>query len=125
MAVQQDLPIPVPEAEGQGASVQVDATIKLVLLGVKSPEVSSSSLVFSLLPAYHGGMWRGGLNKYQGAAADACQPPLVPRCGCQARLRPGVDMTSNVKSGLPIVLHFLRPLVLCPSEEPEPVRDDG
>jgi hypothetical protein len=34
-------------------------------------------------------------------------------------------MTSNVKSGLPIVLHFLRPLGLCPLEEAEPGRHDG
>src|SRR5215831_15203488 len=60
IAVHQDLSIPVHDAEVHGASVQVDAIIKLVLLGVKSHEVSSSSLVFSLLPAYYGGMWRRG-----------------------------------------------------------------
>src|SRR5262245_44077994 len=36
-----------------------------------------------------------------GPAADACQPSLVPRCGCQTRLRPSVAMTSNIKSWLP------------------------
>ena len=88
IAVHENLAIPVQDAEGHRASVQVDATIKLVLLGVKSPEVSSSSLVFSLLPAYHWGMWRGGLNKYQGCAADCLQPPL--RCGFRQQLTPGV-----------------------------------
>jgi len=34
-------------------------------------------------------------------------------------------MTSNVKSGLPMVWHFLLPLVRRPSAEPEPGRDDG
>src|SRR2546423_13258436 len=53
IAVQQDLSSPVQDAEVHGARVQVDATIKVVLLGVKSHEVSSSSLVFSILPAYH------------------------------------------------------------------------
>jgi hypothetical protein len=55
-------------------------------------------------------------------------------CGNVTRLVPtqlrrqvslGVAMTSNVKSGLPMFLHFLGPLVLRPSEEPEPVRNDG
>jgi hypothetical protein len=41
------------------------------------------------------------------------------------RLRRSVDMTSNVKSGLPIVLHFLSPVSFRPSEEAEPVRHDG
>ena len=38
----QDLPILVQDAEVHGAGMQVDATVKLVLLGVESPEVSSS-----------------------------------------------------------------------------------
>jgi hypothetical protein len=42
MPVHQDFPIPVQETEGHGTSVQVDATIKWVLLGVESHEVSSS-----------------------------------------------------------------------------------
>ena len=41
--VHQNLPSLVQDAEVHGAGVQVDATIKLVLLGVESPEVSSSS----------------------------------------------------------------------------------
>jgi hypothetical protein len=41
--VKHDLPILIQDAEVHGASVQVDATIKFVLLGVESHEVSSSS----------------------------------------------------------------------------------
>src|SRR5712664_2023894 len=33
---------------------------------------------------------KAGRYTYNRPAADACQPPLVPRCGCQARLRPSV-----------------------------------
>jgi len=40
----------------------------------------------------------GGLNKYQGLAGDRQQRPLLRRSGFQARLRPSVDMTSDVKS---------------------------
>jgi hypothetical protein len=43
MPVQPALPLLIPEAEGQGASGPVEATITRVLLGVESPEVSSSS----------------------------------------------------------------------------------
>ena len=82
--------IAVEETAGHGPSVPVDPTRKWVLLGVKSPEVSSSSWVCSLLPAYHWRMWRGDLNKYQGPGADALQRPLVPRSRFQAQLRPGV-----------------------------------
>jgi hypothetical protein len=42
--VKYNLPVLIQNAEVHGASVQIDATIKLVLLGVKSHEVSSSSL---------------------------------------------------------------------------------
>jgi hypothetical protein len=37
-----DLSILVQDAEIQASGVEIDATIKLVLLGVESPEVSSS-----------------------------------------------------------------------------------
>jgi hypothetical protein len=40
-------------------------------------------------------------------------------------LSSGVDMTSAVKSGLPMFPHGLRPLVFRPAAEAEPVRDDG
>jgi hypothetical protein len=41
--VQQDLSVPVHDTEGHGAGMQINATVKLVLFRVKSPEVSSSS----------------------------------------------------------------------------------
>src|SRR5262245_14054130 len=56
-------------------------------------------------------------------AADACQRPLRSRC--QARLRPGVDMTSNVKGGPQIFLGLPAVLVLGISAEAEPARGDG
>jgi hypothetical protein len=43
VAVHQNLPSLVQDAEGHRVGVQVDATGKLVRLGVESPEVSSSS----------------------------------------------------------------------------------
>jgi hypothetical protein len=33
----------------------------------------------------------------QWLVGDALQLPLVPRSGFQARLKPGIDMTSDVK----------------------------
>jgi hypothetical protein len=42
VTVNQNFPSLVQDAEVHGAGVQVDATVKLVLLGVKSHEVSSS-----------------------------------------------------------------------------------
>src|SRR5215211_7087561 len=44
----QDLPRLIQDAEVQGPGVQVDATGKLVWLGVESPEVSSSVGCWSL-----------------------------------------------------------------------------
>jgi hypothetical protein len=82
----------------------------------------SLSLLFPTI-AYQRVCWGGGLIHYQRRPGDALQRPLRSRF--RARLTPGVDMTSNVKSWLPILLHFLRPLVLRASEEAEPVRDDG
>ena len=43
LPVHQDLAILVQDAEVHGAGMQVDATVKLVLFGVESHEVSSSS----------------------------------------------------------------------------------
>src|SRR5262249_59531509 len=51
----------------------------------------------------------GDLNKYQSAAADCLQRPLLRRFRFRQRLSRSVDMTSDVKSWLPIVLHFLYP----------------
>src|SRR5262249_14699910 len=48
--VQQNLAILVQDVEVHSAGMQIDAAVKLMLLGVESHEVSSSSLVFSLLP---------------------------------------------------------------------------
>src|SRR5215813_14023853 len=58
-------------------------------------------------------------------AADCLQRPLVPRFRFQPQLTPGVDMTSNVKSWLPMFWHVLYPLVLRPPAEPEPGIYDG
>ena len=80
------------------------------------------SLPFSTI-AYQQVCWGGGLIHYQRLAADCLQPAL--RFGFRQQLKAGVDMTSSVKSWLPIVLHFLRPLVRRASEEAEPVRNDG
>jgi hypothetical protein len=41
--VQDDLPIPIQDAEIHATGMQIDAAVKLVLLGVESHEVSSSS----------------------------------------------------------------------------------
>jgi hypothetical protein len=41
--VQQDLSVLIQDAEVHAAGVQVDPTVKLVLLGVESHQVSSSS----------------------------------------------------------------------------------
>jgi hypothetical protein len=51
---------------------------------------------------------KAGLDTYNRPAADACQPSLLRRCGCQARLRPSVDMTADVKSWLKIFYVFMR-----------------
>ena len=74
----------VQDAAVHGARVQVDATVKLVLLGVKSPEVSSSSC--ECFPLQHttvvcGG---GGLNKYQGHGADAQERAAHAQRVCRA-----------------------------------------
>ena len=61
----------------------------------------------------------------QRLAADCLQRTLLRRSRFRQQLTPGVEMTSNVKSGLPIFLHFLHPVSLRPSEELEPVRHDG
>ena len=42
IAVQQDLAVLVQDTDVHGAGMQVDATVKLVLFGVESHEVSSS-----------------------------------------------------------------------------------
>jgi hypothetical protein len=59
----------------------------------------------------------------QELAADALQRPLRSRL--QARLMPGVAMTSNVKRWQQIFLGFQDVFVRGASARPEPVRDDG
>jgi len=59
--VHEDLSILVQDAEVHGAGMQVNATIKFVLFGGESPEVSSSFASDSFpLSAYHRGMLRRG-----------------------------------------------------------------
>jgi hypothetical protein len=60
LAVDEDLSSLVQDAEVQRASMQVDATIILMWLGVEPHEVSSSFASFCPTPAYHGGMPRRG-----------------------------------------------------------------
>jgi len=60
IAVQHHLAILTQDTNVHGAGMQGDAAVKWVLLGVEAPEGSSASYVLSLLPAYHGGMWRRG-----------------------------------------------------------------
>jgi hypothetical protein len=55
---------------------------------------------------------KAGRYTYKALAGDGEQPSLVPHFGCSLRLKRGVDMTSNVKSWLPMFWHFLCPLVL-------------
>jgi hypothetical protein len=59
-AVDQKLAGMVQDTDVQGAGMEVDATVKWVLLGIEAHEVSSSIVVLSSLPAYHCGMWRRG-----------------------------------------------------------------
>src|SRR5262249_3768415 len=56
--VHQHLAILMQDTEGHGASMHIDAAVQWVVLRREAHEVSSSSLVCSLLPAYHRGMWR-------------------------------------------------------------------
>jgi hypothetical protein len=58
--VPQDLTVLVEDADVHGPGVPVDATVKLMWLGVEPHEVSSSPCEFFPIPAYHGGMRRRG-----------------------------------------------------------------
>jgi hypothetical protein len=58
--VQHDLTVLVEDADIHGPGVQVDATVKLMWLGVEAYEVSSSPGEFFPIPAYHRGMRRRG-----------------------------------------------------------------
>ena len=75
MPVEKDRPLLAPAPDVQGAGMQVDATIKLVRLGVEAPEVSSSSVGCVPNASSPTAVCRGGgLNKYQRTGADALQP---------------------------------------------------
>jgi hypothetical protein len=71
LAVQQNFPLLARDADVHGAGMEITATVQSMLLGVEAPEVffcfASGCL---LMPAYHRGMRRRGLNKYQTLAAD-------------------------------------------------------
>jgi hypothetical protein len=60
LARHHDLTVVVQNPDAHGASMPGDAAVKLVRLGVESPEVSSSSGLLFPLPAYHRGMLRRG-----------------------------------------------------------------
>lgn len=72
MAMHHDVTVLVQDANVHAPGVQVDATIELVLLGVESHEVSSSSIGCLPNASSPTVVCRGrGLNKYQATAADA------------------------------------------------------
>jgi hypothetical protein len=72
---------------------------------------------------------RRGTTTYaqQGFAGDGEQRPLVPRSRCSPRLKPSVDMTSDVKGCSKFFMSSSQvPISSCrPSAEAEPVRYDG
>jgi hypothetical protein len=81
--VKYDLPVLIQDAEVHGASVQIDATRILVRLGVKSPEVSSSSLGCVPNVSSPTAVCRGGdLYKYQ---RRVIREWWSPRWGLQRR----------------------------------------
>jgi hypothetical protein len=82
-----------------GASMQIDAAVKLVRLSVEAPEVSSSPEVAFPSPSLPCGRRRGGLNKYQGAGADALQRPLLRRSRFRRRLTASGAMTPVSRVG--------------------------
>jgi hypothetical protein len=72
-------------------------------------------------PVPHGSV--GGRGKRRVSDLARGLPNLRSRF--RQQLKAGVDMTSNVKSWLPILLPFLRPLVRRAAAEAEPGRHDG
>src|SRR5262249_52561547 len=88
------------DTDVHGAGMQIDTAVKWVLLRIESHEVSSSLLSDSLpLSAYHRGMLGRGLNKYQPAASDGKQRPLVPRSRCLPRLSRSVRCLLGIFRG--------------------------
>jgi len=90
VAMQQALAVVGKTTDVHGAGMQVDATVQWGLFRGESQEVSSSCVRerFPRASIPPGDAEGGGLNKYQPAAADACQRPLRSRL--QARLRRSV-----------------------------------
>jgi len=78
VVVHQRLAISAEDTEVHGAGVQVDTTIKVVLVGVKSHEVSSSCLAtFPTTSISLGYAEEGGLNKSQSNGVDHANGSFV------------------------------------------------
>src|SRR5215216_324034 len=70
---------------------------------------------------------KAGQSTYKGFAADRLQRPLLRRSRFQRRLKPDVDMTSDVKGCSQFLMSSSSVSLSsrCPSAEAEPVRHDG
>jgi hypothetical protein len=83
IAVQQDFSVLAHDEDIHGSGMQIDPTVKLVLVGVESHEVSSLLVnhIRFPLPAYHRGTLRGEasiiINRLQ-ATADSVRSCLAP-----------------------------------------------
>ena len=73
ITVQQGLTIVAQDADVHGTGMQVDTAVKLVWVGVESPEVSSFLGLSGFSHGQHttGVCGGGGLNHYQALASDA------------------------------------------------------
>jgi hypothetical protein len=60
VVMDQALPVVVHDTDVHRPGMQIDATVRLMLFGVESHEVSSSPRWLFPPPAYHGGMLRRG-----------------------------------------------------------------
>jgi hypothetical protein len=103
VAVQHDFTVVTHDADRHRAGMQVDTAGQVVRLGIASPAVSSSCVRarFAQRPHTTGVCGGGGLHQYQSVAPDVQTASLRSRF--RQQLRPGVDMTSDVKSWLKIV----------------------
>ena len=95
VSMQEHLPLLVNNAQIHGFRVQVDSAIVFVLFSVESHSVPPCVVVGTfIIPS---GMEQGGLNEYQGAAADmACLQicPYVERL-VRSRFRAGAGMQAS------------------------------
>src|SRR5262249_14426530 len=83
IAVEQDFPVVVHEADIHGARMQINATVKGVLVGVESHEVFSSFMSdFCLRSAYYWGMWRGEASIIINALEPTAPSGSFFPCGC-------------------------------------------